>query len=74
MNRTRLTNTYCKDRTADNLKAYKKQRNKFVNILRQAKKDYYKGLDIKDLMDNRNFRRSVKPLFNDKVKFPQLLF
>ena len=34
MNRTRLRNIYCKDRTADNLKAYKKQRNKCVNILR----------------------------------------
>ena len=56
------------DRTADNLKAFKKQRNMFVNILRQAKKDYYKDLDIKDLTDNRNFWRSVKPLFNGKVK------
>ena len=33
-----------------------------------AKKDYYKGLDIKNLTDNRKFWRSVKPLFNDKVK------
>ena len=63
-NRTRLRNIYCKDRTADNLKAFKKKRNKSVNILRQAKED----LDIKDLTDNRNFWKSVKPLFNDKVK------
>ena len=68
MNRTRLRNICCKDRTADNLKAFKKQRNKCVNILRQAKKDYYKDLNIKDLTDNRNFWRSVEPLFNDKVK------
>ena len=46
----------------------KKQRNKCVKILQQAKKDYYKGLDIKNLTDNRKFWRSVKPLFNDKVK------
>ena len=68
MNRTRLRITYGKDRTTDNLKAYKKQRNKSVNILRQAKEDYYKDLDIKDLTDNRNLWRSVKPLFDDKVK------
>ena len=55
MNRTRLRNTYCKDRTADNLKAFKKLRNTCVNILRQAKKYYYKDLNIKDLTDNRNF-------------------
>ena len=63
-----LRNIYCKDRTADNLKAFKKQRNKCVNLLRQAKKDYYMDLDINDLTDNRNFWRSVKPLFNDKAK------
>ena len=68
MNRTRLRNIYCKDRTDDNLKAYKKQRTKCVTILRQAEKKYYKDLDIKDLADNRNFWRSVKPLFNDKVR------
>ena len=39
-----------------------------MKILRQAKKDYYKGLDIKNLTDNRKFWKSVKPLFNDKAK------
>ena len=73
MSRTRLRNIYCKDRTVENLKAFKKQRNKTVKILRQAKKDYYKGLDIKNLnatnkTDNRKFWISVKPHFNDKVK------
>ena len=68
MNRTRLRNIYCKDRTVDNLKGFKKQRNKYVKILRQAKEDYCKGLEIKNLTDNRKFWRSVKPLFNDKVK------
>ena len=68
MTRSRLRNIYCKYRTVENLKAFKKQRNKCVTILRQAKKDYYKDLDIKNLTDNRKFWRSVKPLFNDKVK------
>ena len=68
MTRSRLRNMYCKYRTVENLKAFKKQRNKCVKILRQAKKDYYKNLDIKNLTDNRKFWRSVKPLFNDKVK------
>ena len=68
MNRTRLRNIYCNNRTVDNLKAFKKQRNKCVKILRQAKKDYYKDLDIKDLTDSKKFWKSVKPLFNENIK------
>ena len=49
MNRTRLRNIYCNNRTVDNLKAFKKQRNRCAKILQQAKKDYYNDLDIKDL-------------------------
>ena len=55
MNRTRLRNIYCKDRTVDNLEAFKKQRNKCVKILRHAKNDFFKGLDIKKLTDKRKF-------------------
>ena len=69
MNRTRLRNIYYKDGTIGNLTAFEKQRNKCVKILRQAKKDYYKDLDIENLTDNGKFGRSVKPLFMvDKVK------
>ena len=55
MDRTRLRNTSCNNRTVDNLKAFKKQRNTSVKILRQAKRDYYNDLDIKDLTDNKKF-------------------
>ena len=37
-------------------------------ILRQAKKDYCDGLDIKNLTDKRKFLRSVKLLFSEEVK------
>ena len=45
MNRTRLRNIHCKNRTADNLKAFIKQRNKCVNpILTGSKKViFYRG-------------------------------
>ena len=56
------------DRTVYNFESFKKQRNKYAKILRQAKRDYNKGLDIKNLTDDMKFWRSVKPLFNDKVK------
>ena len=47
--RKAIMNRYCKEPTADNLKFSKKERNKCISILRQAKKDYCKDLDIKDL-------------------------
>ena len=37
-------------------------------MLRQAKFDYYKTLDIKCLTDNRKFWKTVKPLFSDKIQ------
>ena len=50
------------------MKAFKKQRNRCVKILRQAKKDYYNDLDIKDLADSKKFWKSVKSLFNENIK------
>ena len=39
-------------------------------MLSQAKIDYYKTLDIKHLVDNRKFWKSVKPLFSDQIQAP----
>ena len=66
--RTNLRNRYNKLRSQENWNAFKKQRNKCVKMLRQAKFDYYKTLDIKCLTDNRKFWKTVKPLFSDKIQ------
>ena len=42
MNRTHLRNRYKKDRTDENKKAFKKQRNLCVKLPREAKREYYK--------------------------------
>ena len=39
-------------------------------MLRQAKLDYYKTLDIKYLVDNRKFWKTVRPLFSNKILAP----
>ena len=65
---SRLRNINNKDRNADIWRAYKKQRNKCVQILRQAKANHYKNLDIKCLEDNRKFWKTVKPLFSNKIQ------
>ena len=48
--------------------SYNKQRNFCVILLRKAKKDYYGNLNEKDVIDNKKFWKTVKPLFSDKVK------
>ena len=46
----------------------KNQRNKCVKLLRESKTSYYGNLNLKLLTDNRNFWRTVKPLFSDKIQ------
>ena len=43
-----------------------KQRNKCVSLLRKTKKAYYSNLNIKDLVDNKNFWKTIKSFFSDK--------
>ena len=66
--RTRLINYYPKKRSEQNRLSYVKQRNYCVSRLRKNKKDYYANLNVKDIVDNKQFWRTVKPLFSDKTK------
>ena len=68
--RTNLRNIYNNNKSQENWNAFKKKRNRCVKMLRQAKIDYYKTLNIKYLADNRNFWKTVKPLFSDKIQAP----
>ena len=43
-----------------------KQRNKCVSLLRKTKKAYYSNLNVKDLVDNKNFWKTIKSFFSDK--------
>ena len=55
------TTIYNKYRTEDNLANYKKQRNFCLNFLRKTKAEYSQKLNVKDLSDNRKFRKTIKP-------------
>ena len=68
MKRTRLRNCYLKKRSEQNRLSYVKQRNYCVSLLRKNKKDCYANLNVKDIVDNKQFWRTVKPLFSDKTK------
>ena len=55
-------------RTIESKLAYTKQRNYFVTLIRKGKKEYYGSLGVKDITDNKEFWKTVKPLFSDKSK------
>ena len=66
MNRSRLRNTYLKEKRADSKIAYNKQKNYCVNLLRRIKKNYIANTNISSITDNNKFWKTVKPLFSDK--------
>ena len=68
MKRSRLRNIYVKNKTDTNRIAYIKQRNYCVSLLRKTKKDHYANLNEKDVADNKQLWRTVKPLLSDKVR------
>ena len=66
--RTYLRNRFLKKRSDQNKKLYTKQRNYCVSLLRKTKKNHYVNLNQKDIADNKQFWRTVKPLLSDKSK------
>ena len=47
-------------------KTYNKQRNKCVSLLRNIKKAYCSNLNVKIILDNKKFWKTVKSFFFDK--------
>ena len=68
MERSMLRNLYLKKKTDTSRIAYIKQRNYCVSLLRKTKKDHYTNLNEKDVPDNKQIWRTVKPLLSDKTK------
>ena len=56
-----------KEKTEGNRRNHNKQRNYYVTLLRQAKKEYYVSLDEKHVTDNKMFWKTVKPFLSDKM-------
>ena len=67
MTRSRLRNKFLRFRSEENEKAYNEQRNRCVKLVRNAKKSHYSNLDIKDVNDNKNVWKIVKPIFSEKM-------
>ena len=67
MRRSCLRNKFLNTKSDIDRKAYNKQRNYIVSLLKNEKKNFYSSLDTKVVTDNRAFRKSVKPLLSEKV-------
>ena len=64
--RSRLENTYYKNKTEDSKTSYKKHRNYCSRLYKKERKKFYKTLDIKNVTDNKLFWKTMKPFFSDK--------
>ena len=68
MLRSKVHNKFLKSRSNKDRKAYKKQRNLCVSLLRQNEKDYFQTLEIKSITDNKMFWKTKAPFFSNKSK------
>ena len=66
MLQSKLKNKFNKKTNHINWCNYKRQRNRYLSILRKNKKEYFNSLNIKQVSDNKPFWKSVKPFFSDK--------
>ena len=66
MTRSRLRHQFLNNPNEESKARYSKYRNYCTSLFRKEKKLYYNNLDIKLINDNKNFWKTIKPLFSDK--------
>ena len=49
-------------------KAYNKQHNICVKVVKKAKKEHFQDINLSEVTDNKKFWKTVSPLFGNKVK------
>ena len=64
--RSKIRNNYNKNRNYENWCKYKREHNLCLNLLRKAKKNFYKALDEKQVSDRKTFWKNVKSFFSEK--------
>ena len=64
---SKLRNKYLKSRSIYDKKAYKSiQRNNSVSLLKKTKKAYYSNINLKNIVDNKKFWKTVKRFCSNK--------
>ena len=68
MKRSRLRNKLLNTKSDIDRKAYKKQRNLCLSLIRRAKKNFFNNISTPDITDNKTFWKTVKLLFTGKIQ------
>ena len=68
MKRSRLRNKLLNTKSDIDRKAYNKQSNLCVSLIRWEKKSFFNNISTRDITDNRTFWKTVKPLFTDNIQ------
>ena len=68
MKRSRHRNEFLNTKSDIDRKAYNKQRNLCVSLIRREKKNFFSNINTNDITDNKTFWKTVKPFFTDKIK------
>ena len=68
MKKSRLRNKFLNTKSGIDRKAYNKQRNLCVSLIRREKKNFFNNISTRDITDNKIFSKAVKPLFTDKIQ------
>ena len=68
MRRSQLKRKFNSNKSDENSKNYKKQRNYYVKFLRKTKMEYFQNMDVNKVHDNKMFWKTVKPRFSNKCK------
>ena len=66
MDRPRFENIFNKRHAPRTQDSYQKLRNFCVNLFRETKKKSFENINIKDINNNKNFWKTIKPFFNHK--------
>ena len=73
MTRSNVQNQLLQLKTTGTGEAYRKQRNYCLSLLRNTKKIYYENVEVKSIINNTKFWKSIKPLFADVAVMLQLI-
>ena len=71
MLRSRLRNIFLKEKSLESKKAYNKQCNICVKMVKIAKKEHYQNINLSEITDSKMFWKTVSHLFGNKVKTNQ---
>ena len=68
MRRSQLKRKFNNNKSQENSKKYKQQKNYCVKFLRKTKKKYFQNMDVNKVNDNKMFWKTVKPRFSNKCR------